>query len=71
LFFLEISPKNLHCIWDKTRQILGKTDEFSNKKKIKQFQVKRTFLSTLTMMNKNLLPILWEKIGAQISAKTQ
>jgi len=36
-FFPEIPPKNLHLIWDKTRQILGQTDDYSPTKKIKQF----------------------------------
>ena len=30
--------KNLHWIWDKTRQISGQTDEYSPTKKIKQFR---------------------------------
>jgi len=44
--FMDVSPylganniwKNLHWIWDKTRQISTQTDEYSPTKKIKQFQ---------------------------------
>jgi len=36
-FFPEIPRKNLDWIWDKTRQILGQTDEYPRRKKIKQF----------------------------------
>jgi len=35
--FPEIPRKNLHWVWDKTRQISGQTDEYSPRKKIKQF----------------------------------
>jgi len=41
------------------------------RKKSNSFTDKRTFLSALTVMNKNLLPIFWAESGAKISAKTQ
>ena len=47
----------------RTRTHLGK---ISN-----SFTHKRTFLSALIVMNKNLLRILWDESGAQISYKTQ
>ena len=40
-------------------------------KKSNSFEHKRTFLSALTVTNKNLLQILWDEFGAQISEKTQ
>jgi len=36
-FFPEIPSKNLHWIWDQTKQILGQTNKYSSTKKIKQF----------------------------------
>ena len=36
-FFPEIPRKNLYWIWDETRKVSGKIDEYSPMKKIKQF----------------------------------
>jgi len=41
------------------------------RKKSNRLTHKRTFLSTLAVMNKNLLRILWDGFGAQILAKSQ
>jgi len=41
------------------------------RKKSKSFTLKRTFLAALAVINKNLLRILWDESGAQISPKTQ
>jgi len=54
------------------RQILGQMDEYSPTKKIKQFRAQSNLpFSHLYWWIKNLMPILWDESGAQISTKTQ
>jgi len=57
-FFSETRHKNLDWIWDKTRQILDQTDEYSftHEKKSNSFTHKRTFLSALAVMNRKFNP---------------
>jgi len=45
-FFPEIPRNNLHWIWDKTRQISGQTDEYSPRKKSKQFHTQTNLSSS-------------------------
>jgi len=59
-------------------EFVTKRDKFQVKrmsihprKKSNSLAPKRTFLSALARMNKNLFPIFWDEYGAQISSKNQ
>jgi len=70
-FFLKLQVRISIEFGTKHEKFQAKRTSIHLGKKSNNFTHKQTFLSAQAMMNKTLLPILWDESGAQISAKTQ
>jgi len=74
-FFPEIPRKNIHRIWEKTRQISGKTDESSSTKKNKKVShTNEPWFQHLAVINKkfiaNIMGRIWASNLSQNSVDT-